>query len=205
MIVITKDIMQIAFPSASETTINKFIQPLNETIQKYKINIVYDICAFLAHVGHETGNLKRISENLNYSVDGLLKVFSKYFKTREEAQKYARQPIMIASRVYANRMGNGDEESGDGWKFRGRGLIQLTGKSNYQRFAKHVDMELEDVVSYLETAKGACISAGYYWSTHGCNGKTIIESTKVINGGTHGLEDRKQRHDRLLRNFSTAV
>jgi len=197
--------MQIAFPTASDATITKFIQPLNETTQTYKIKIVHDICMFLAHLGHESGDLKRVTENLNYSTDGLLKVFGKYFKTREEAQKYARQPIMIASKVYANRMGNGDEESGDGWKFRGRGLIQLTGKSNYQRFAKHINMELEDVITFLETPKGACFSAGYYWLTNNCNGKTIDQSTKIINGGTHGLEDRKQRHDRLLRNFATAI
>jgi putative chitinase len=197
--------MQIAFPTASEITINKFIQPLNETTQKYKIKIVYDICAFLAHIGHESGDLKRMTENLNYSVDGLLKVFSKYFKTREEAQKYARQPIRIASKAYANRMGNSDEISGDGWKYRGRGLIQLTGKSNYQKFAKHMKMDLEDVILFLETPKGACISAGYFWMTNNCNGKTIVESTKIINGGTHGLEDRKQRHDRLLRNFATTI
>lgn len=201
MVDITKQIMQIAFPTASESTINKFILPLNEAIQKYKINVVYDICMFLAHVGTETGDLKRVSENLNYSVDGLLKVFPKYFKTKEEAQKYARQPIMIASRVYANRMGNGDEESGDGWKYRGRGLIQLTGKSNYQKFAKHVKMELDDVVNYLETPKGACVSAGYYWSTNNCNGKTIEQSTRIITGGSNGFDDRKQRHDRLLKYF----
>lgn len=98
-------------------------------------------------------------------------------------------------------MGNGSEESGDGWTYRGRGLIQLTGKSNYQRFAKHVNMELADVVSFLETPKGACFSAGYYWMTNNCNGKTIDQSTKIINGGTHGLEDRRARYLRISKSM----
>jgi putative chitinase len=196
-----KKLLKIAFPSATEELLQKYSTPLDVCIEKYNIVTNHDISAFLAHLGHETGDLKRIKENLNYSTEGLLKVFPKYFKDRETAEKYARQPTRIASRVYANRMGNGSEESGDGWKFCGRGLIQLTGKSNYEKFAKHVNMELEDVILFLETPKGACISAGYYWSTNNCNGKTIDQSTKIINGGTHGLDDRRSRFDKIIKYF----
>ena len=132
-------------------------------------------------------------------------MFPKYFKDRQEAEKYARQPIRIASRVYANRMGNGSEESGDGWRYCGRGLIQLTGKSNYQKFAKYANMSLDDVISFLETPKGACTSAAYFWKTNNCNGKTILESTKIINGGTHGLEDRKTRFERIIDKISDVL
>jgi len=192
-----KELLKIAFPSASDETLSKYSSHIENVLSEYNIKTNHDISAFLAHIGHESGDLKRTAENLNYSVDGLLKVFPKYFKDRQEAEKYARQPIRIASRVYANRMGNGNEESGDGWNYRGHGLIQLTGKNNYQKFAKHLNKDLTEIIFFLETPKGACVSAGYFWKTTNCNGKTIEESTKIINGGTHGLEDRKIRYQRI--------
>lgn len=195
-------LLKIAFPTASDDTIKKYKDALETTVSKYNIEEDHDVSAFLAHLGHESGDLKRVIENMNYSAERLLVVFPKYFKTKEEAFKYARQPSRIASRVYANRMGNGNEESGDGWTYRGRGLIQLTGKSNYQKFAKHISMDLDEVIVFLETPKGACISAGYYWSTSSCNGKTIEQTTRIINGGTHGLEDRKRRYERVLKYFT---
>lgn len=200
-----KQLLKIAFPSASDEILSKYLPHLEDVLSDYNIDSNYDISAFLAHIGHESGDLKRIKENLNYSVDGLLKVFPKYFKTKEEAEKYARQPIRIASRVYANRMGNGSEESGDGWKYCGRGLIQLTGKSNYEKFAKHISKQLEEVITFLETPKGACVSAGYFWKTYNCSGKTIEQSTKIINGGTHGLDDRTRRFQRIIDKISDVL
>jgi putative chitinase len=200
-----KELLKIAFPTASDETLSKYFLHLQDVLTSYNIQTNHDISSFLAHIGHESGDLKRVKENLNYSVDGLLKVFPKYFKDRQEAEKYARQPIRIASRVYANRMGNSSEESGDGWRYCGRGLIQLTGKSNYQKFAKYVNMSLDDVISFLETPKGACTSAAYFWKTNNCNGKTILESTKIINGGTHGLEDRKTRFERIINKISDVL
>jgi putative chitinase len=155
---------------------------------------------FFAQTSHETGGFKAFSENLNYSAQGLQGIFGKYFPgTLEES--YARQPEKIANRVYASRMGNGDEASGDGWKFRGRGALQLTGKANYEAFAKYLDtnevMENPDLVA----TKFAFESAMFFfernklWSIcdKGINDAAILELTKRINGGTHGLEDRKAK------------
>jgi putative chitinase len=153
---------------------------------------------FFAQTSHETGGFKAFSENLNYSAQGLQGIFGKYFPgTLEES--YARQPEKIANRVYADRMGNGNEASGDGWKFRGRGALQLTGKANYEAFAKYLGtnevMENPDLVA----TKYSFDSAMFFFEKNklwaicdkGINDAAILELTKRINGGTHGLEDRK--------------
>jgi len=191
------ELLKVAFPNAFDNTIKKYLDPLSQTLDKYNIKTDHDVSAFLAQIGHESGDLRRVVENMNYSAIRLLEVFPRYFKTQEEALNYARQAPRIASKVYANRMGNGNEESGDGWLYRGRGLIQLTGKTNYQKFAKHMNMDLNEITSFLETPKGACYSAGFFWMTNNCNDKTIEQSTKIINGGTHGLEDRRNRFMRI--------
>ena len=153
---------------------------------------------FFAQTSHETGGFKAFSENLNYSAQGLQGIFGKYFPgTLEES--YARQPEKIANRVYADRMGNGNEASGDGWKFRGRGALQLTGKANYEAFSKYLGtnevMENPDLVA----TKYSFDSAMFFFEKNklwticdkGINDAAILELTKRINGGTHGLEDRK--------------
>lgn len=155
---------------------------------------------FFAQTAHETGGFKAFSENLNYSAQGLQGIFGKYFPgTLEES--YARQPEKIANRVYASRMGNGDEASGDGWKYRGRGALQLTGKANYEAFAKYLGhnevMENPDLVA----TKYAFESAMFFFERNklwaicdqGINDAAILALTKRINGGTHGLEDRKEK------------
>lgn len=155
---------------------------------------------FFAQTSHETGGFKAFSENLNYSAQGLQGIFGKYFPgTLEES--YARQPEKIANRVYADRMGNGNEASGDGWKYRGRGALQLTGKANYEAFAKYLGtnevMENPDLVA----TKYAFESAMFFFERNklwaicdkGINDAAILELTKRINGGTHGLEDRKAK------------
>ena len=155
---------------------------------------------FFAQTSHETGNFKAFSENLNYSAQGLQGIFGKYFPGNLE-ESYARQPEKIATRVYADRMGNGNEASGDGWKYRGRGALQLTGKANYEAFAKYLGnnevMENPDLVA----TKFAFESAMFFfernklWSIcdQGINDAAILALTKRINGGTHGLEDRKAK------------
>jgi putative chitinase len=155
---------------------------------------------FFAQTSHETGGFKAFSENLNYSAQGLQGIFGKYFPgTLEES--YARQPEKIANRVYASRMGNGDEASGDGWKYRGRGALQLTGKSNYEAFAKYLNkLEILDTPDLVATTY-AFESAMFFfdrnklWSIcdQGINDTAILALTKRINGGTHGLQDRKDK------------
>lgn len=164
---------------------------------KYEINTLNRIAGFMAQCGHESGDFTIMKENLNYSSQGLLKVFGKYFDATS-AEKYAKKPEMIASRVYGSRMGNGPEATGDGFKFRGRGFIQLTGKDNYTAFAKSINKTLDETVVYLETFAGALESACWFWKSRNlnltCDNDDIVSMTKKINGGTIGLDDRKARY-----------
>jgi putative chitinase len=156
---------------------------------------------FFGQTAHETGGFKAFSENLNYSAKGLLGIFKKYFSDAAVAAKYERKPEKIANRVYASRMGNGDEASGDGWKYRGRGALQLTGKSNYEAFAKWLGkpelLESPDAVA----TEFAFDSAKFFFERNklwdicdkGVTDETILALTKRVNGGTHGLEDRASR------------
>jgi len=157
---------------------------------------------FFAQTAHETGGFKAFSENLNYSADGLNKIFPKYFKNAgRDANAFTHNPEKIANVVYASRMGNGDIESGDGWKYRGRGALQLTGKSNYEAFAKYLGND--EVLTNPDTVatKYAFESAMFFFERNklwaicdkGINDAAILELTKRINGGTHGLEDRKAK------------
>mgnify|MGYP003650544333 CR=1 FL=1 len=171
---------------------------LNETyrslFEKYQINTKLRIAHFMAQIDHESGLLP-ISENLNYSSFGLLRTFKKYF-TPELADLYQRNPNKIANRVYANRMGNGDESSGDGWKYRGRGFIQLTGKSNYLSLFKATGINFVDDPDLLLFEPDALIAALWFWNSRNLNilaDKNDIEGiTKSINGGLNGIDDRKE-------------
>ena len=171
---------------------------LTEQFEKYEINTVNRAAGFLAQCGHESNGFTVLKENLNYSAEGLNKVFHKYFPTIESAQPYARNPEKIANRVYADRMGNGPETSGDGYKFRGRGAIQLTGYNNYASYANSVNMTVDQVVQDLETLDGAIESACWFWRKNGLNAVAdlddIIAMTKRINGGTIGLEERTAKY-----------
>ena len=165
----------------------------------YKVNTLLRLSHFLAQCGHESANFRAVKENLNYSAEGLNKTFKKYFPTLESAKDYARQPERIASKVYANRMGNGNEASKDGFKYLGRGFIQLTGKANYLEFNKSVS---EDIMANPElvATKYPLASAAWFWNKNGLNeiadkGATdaVVKSiTKRVNGGTIGLADRIQ-------------
>ena len=163
------------------------------------------IAGFLAQTSHESGKYKFLTENLNYSDKGLLKTFPKYFN-ESNVMEYARKPEAIANRVYANRMGNGDEASGDGWRYCGRGLIQLTGKNNYQAFANSEQMNIEDVPDYLITYIGAVRSALWFWNKNNLNDTAdagdLLMMTKKINGGTHGLAERTAEYKRILEIYS---
>ena len=172
---------------------------------KYEINTALILAHFLAQVNHESNDMRVIEENLNYSAKRLLQVFPKYFKTFDEAKMYEYRPEKIANRVYANRMGNGDENSGDGWKYRGRGLIMLTGKSNYKDFSIWCgkgDLFVREPDLVKKDKEYTVLTAFFYWSTRNLNNYVCdnVEQydvckriTKVINGGYNGLDDRWQR------------
>ena len=174
--------------------VEKLLPGINEALVKFQINTPLRISHFLAQLLHESGNLLRTTENLNYGAPGLLSTFRKYF-TVEQATQYARKPEKIAARVYANRMENGDEASGDGWKFRGRGYIQLTGKSNYKALTESLKVDFVANPDLVATPQYAALSAGWYWNSRNINkladADDILGVTKAINGGTIGLEDRK--------------
>jgi putative chitinase len=173
------------------------IAELPSVIQKFNITNQLRLSHFLSQCAHESGNFKFLRENLNYSADGLLKTFPKYFKDRATAEAYARKPEKIANRVYASRMGNGDEASGDGWKFSGKGFIQLTGRSNYSEFTKFIG---EDCVANPElvATKYPLSSAAFFFNKNnlwaicdkGATDDIVKDVTKRVNGGTHGLDDR---------------
>lgn len=168
---------------------------------KYELNTLNRVSGFLAQCAHESNSFTVMKENLNYSAQGLRKVFSKYFPTEALANAYAKKPEKIASKVYANRYGNGAESTGDGYKYSGKGYIQLTFKSNYEAFGKAVDKSLEETIPYLQTVEGAMESAMWYWKSHKvnfyCDKNDIVGMTKVINGGTIGLDDRTKRYEAL--------
>lgn len=166
-------------------------------IEKFQINTPLRLAHFLAQCAHESGNFKLVQENLNYSAEGLQKVFKKYFPNEILAKQYERKPNAIANRVYGNRMGNGNENSNEGSKFKGRGYIQLTGKDNYKAFDAVVP---EDILANPElvATKYPLLSAAWFWNSRklntiadkGASDAEVTAITKLVNGGTHGLADR---------------
>lgn len=195
---ITADQLGQLFPQ--NKYLNDLAEVLNSAFDKYEINTVNRVAGFLAQCGHESNGFTVLKENLNYKAEGLNKIFHKYFPTVESAQPYAHNPEMIANKIYAGRMGNGDEQSGDGYKFRGRGAIQLTGRDNYTKFAQSLGMDLDACVADMETLDGALESAMWFWNTHGlnaiCDADNIIAMTKRVNGGTIGLAERKAHYEK---------
>lgn len=173
------------------------IAQIPDTAAKFNINTPLRLAHFLAQCGHESGGFRVTQENLNYSAKGLMGIFKKYFPTQALAESYQRQPQKIANKVYASRMDNGNEASGDGFKFRGRGYIQLTGRANYTAFGKAIN---EDIANNPDVVSGkyALLSAAWFWSKNGLNNladggstdQVVTSITKRVNGGTIGLADR---------------
>jgi putative chitinase len=184
--------------------LSDYVDPLNKTFEKYDISTTNRIAAFVAQVGVESQYFSHIIENLNYSAAGLLATFPTHFTTAEAAQ-YAHQPEKIANRAYANRYGNGPESSGDGWKYRGRGLIQITFSSNYNQAARDLGMDVDALVTYMGTPEGAAISAGWFWNSHKFNALADVGNIKSIsiriNGGTNGLADRINYYNKGIKVF----
>jgi putative chitinase len=182
--------------------VSHWYEALCKILPDYEINTTNRVAAFLAQTAHESGGYKALKENLNYRAVTLRKVFPKYFPTDELANAYAMKPEMIANRVYGNRMGNGDEASGDGFRYCGRGLIQLTGKQNYQNFADSIETPVEELPEFLATFEGAIQSACWFWEANNLNqwadASDILTLTKRINGGTIGLEDRIKHYKHAI-------
>jgi putative chitinase len=174
-----------------------------EILPLWEIDTAERVAGFIAQCGHESRNFNVLTENLNYSAKALNTFFPKYFKRAgRDANEYHRQPEKIANVIYANRMDNGDAASGDGWRFRGGGILQLTGRYNYTEFGEDVDMSAEEAVDYVRTKKGALDSACWFWDENNinkhCDNMDIVKMTKRINGGTIGLEDRKKHYVHAL-------
>jgi putative chitinase len=179
-----------------------WFEALCQILPDYDISTVPRVAAFLAQTAHESGGYTAIKENLNYRPETLMKVWPRYFPTMEIANQYAHNQERIANRAYANRMGNGPEESGDGFKFCGRGLIQLTGKDNYSRYADATGQTLDEASEHLTTFEGCVQSAAWFWEANNLNqyadSGDILTMTKRINGGTLGLEDRTKHYNHAI-------
>ena len=178
---------------------------LEQALPDYDINTPQRVAAFIAQCAHESGGFRALKENLNYKAATLRKIFPKYFPDDATANHYASLPNKqeaIANRVYGGRMGNGPEASGDGFRYCGRGLIQLTGKQNYQNFADSIETPVEDIPEFLATFEGAVQSACWFWEANNLNQWAdkgdILTLTKRINGGTIGLEDRIKHYEHAL-------
>jgi len=201
---ITTEQFHHLFPRAQDP--ESWATAMNGVFPTYDINTPERVAAFLAQCGHESGGWTIFEENLNYSAQGLCSIFKKYFPTLEEAQHYAKKPEMIANKIYANRMGNGAPESGDGYRFRGRGPIQLTGRANYTSFAKEMFDDWENVIENPDWVTAdrdfALMSAIWFWNKNKLNVQAdsgdIKLMTKKINGGYIGLEDRIKHYNEAM-------
>ena len=192
----------------TEALADRWAESLNETCERFAIDTPFRIAGFISNTAHESGGFKFVTEGLNYSVAGLMRTWPQRFPTVEVAQRYAMQPEKIANRAYCDRMGNGNEASGDGWKFRGRGLIQLTGKNNYVAYSLACDNEALQKPEIVEQPKYASESAGWFWDVNRLN--TLADKQDVggmcrrINGGYNGLDDRQMKYSKVMDYFNQA-
>ncbi|MGH8559690.1 MAG: glycoside hydrolase family 19 protein [Methylococcales bacterium] len=204
---ITKE--QLSELLESNTHPEQLAEVFNRVFPKYDITTGHRGAGFIAQCGHESRDFTKLEENLNYSAERLHEVFRSRFPTLQSAQPYGHQPEKIGNKIYGDRLGNGPESSGDGYKYRGRGAIQLTGHDNYQAFAKDIARSIDETVTYCETLEGAVESACWFWKKHGlnatCDQDDITRMTKIINGGTIGLDDRKARYEKAKKVLPAAL
>ena len=211
---ITQAQLKRVVPTLGKEAVDEFVASFNMWAVHFGIDNPKRVVHYLAQVFHESGALSATSENLNYSASGLLKTFPKYFKTKAVAEQYAHKPQAIANRVYGNRMGNGDEASGDGWRYRGRGFIGLTGKENYANFARF-DLCTEDIVKNPDAVARFPlnqVASMWFWQRYGLNeladqdngtnGEAVVDRiTKKVNGGTNGIASRKNYYKQFKKEF----
>ena len=206
MIPLTAEYLMAATGSNRENA-EKFLPFIQGACKAYDITTPKRVAGFLSQIGHESGGLAMLEENLNYKAETLMRVWPKRFPTLEFAQQFARNPQKIANSVYANRMGNGDEASGEGWKYRGRGLKQLTGKDNYRAFSKAIGTDFVASPDLLLEPVNAALSAGWFWSANSLNiladNGDVPGMTKRINGGTIGLEQRQALYAKAMASSPT--
>ncbi len=184
------------------------LEQLPEVMTKFNINTTLRLSHFLSQCSHESGNFKMVTENLNYSKDGLLKIFPKYFPGNL-SESYARNPEKIASRVYGGRMGNGDETTKEGWKYRGRGYLQITGKENYKKLGDFLGVDLVKNPELVES-KYPLMSAAFFFNNNklwticdkGSTDDVVTQVTKKVNGGTNGLDHRLQEFKKIFKILS---
>lgn len=204
-------LLKIAFPENKSSELVLWVEPLKAACNRWGIDTVREVCSFLANIGVESCGLTRMEESLNYSVDGLLKTFGRHRISAADAQRLGRTPTRkanqeaIANLLYGGEFGRknlGNTVPGDGWKFRGYGPKQLTGRANFTNFAEAMGMRVEDVPAYIRTKIGGAMSAGWFWKSHDLDSKAatpgLVDDRKAINGGTLGLEDVKTRFDKLI-------
>ena len=186
--------LKSCMPLIKDASVSANLDALNKAMAAYGINTPLRAAHFIAQLCHESNHLNFSEENLNYSAAGLLKIFPKYFKTLDEAKKYERKPAAIANIVYANRLGNGNTASGEGYKFRGRGAIQITGKANYAQVSQVLGIDFVSNPDLLKTPINSLLAAGNFWKSRGLNELAdkddVVSITKRINGGVNGLDDR---------------
>ena len=186
---------------------SKWAESLNETCERFAIDSPFRIAGFLSNTAHESGGFKFVKENLHYSATSLMRVWSSRFPTIEIANQYAMQPDKIANRAQCDRMGNGNEASGDGARYIGRGLIQLTGKNNYVAYSMACDNEALTKPEIVEQPKYAAESAGWFWSVNKLNtladAQDVVGMCKRINGGLHGLDDRQMKYSKVMSYFES--
>lgn len=198
--------LQRILPGAgSRVRLALFCEPLNDAMAEFGIDTAHEAASFLAQIGHESCHLQRLAENLNYSDNALMQTWPRRFDLVTSA-RYARHPEMIANRVYANRYGNGDEASGDGWRYRGRGGLQITFRDNYAAGGEALGLDLLDNPELLLDPVNALRSAGWFWKVRGLDAEDddndVSRETRIINGGALGLADRRAIFDRALKELA---
>lgn len=195
-------LLRVACPERTEAELAPWVEPIQRACKRFDINTVRRVAAFISQMAHESSLKTGREENLNYSAKRLTEVWPSRFPSVAAAEIYARNPEKLANRVYAGRMGNGPEISGDGWRYRGAGPMQLTGRSNWTGFADAMGLSVAQALDYGRTLEGGVMSAAWFWMTNDLNrladSPGVADETRRINGGVHGLADRKARFDRTV-------
>lgn len=200
--IISVDLISKSCAGTPKETLAPFVEPIRRACIHFEINSIRRVAAFIAQMGTESQSFTRFSENLNYRAERLMEVWPRRFQTMAVAAPYAHNPEKLANRVYADRMGNGDEASGDGWRYRGEGPLQITGKSNWLAFAAAMGMTLEQALAYGQTVEGGVMAAAWFWEANGINRLAdtpgVSDESRRINGGDTGLADRTARFNVLV-------